>query len=387
MKSPVKFSFSKKPQEAIKYLKNKGFKLTFNYDEMLKEAHHQAFTVAKVTRLDLLNDIHTSLLEAKKSGMRFDTWRDKLQPTLAEKGWWGVRDVVDPKTGEVKKIYIGSKRLKTIFNTNMRVAYNVERYKAMRELDGYDYWLYISMMLSTSRDKHKAMHHKAIHRDDPFWQTNYPPNAWNCKCKVRAYSKKQIEKRKIDIVKKPAKLADKDWAYNVGKGSQVAKLAKLNLGTGLQYIKPNKNLDKLTNAQLKARFYRQLNTKKDKMFIDKVGDPMFIGDELFTTSKGVSKVKKRQRHLYIDELAKTIASPDEIYLELEQLPEGKTRLVKKMFRYFQGIKGGKKASVAMFEYLKDKTQGITTYVIDGEKTINKKRMEKLIYQKPKAGSD
>ena len=108
---------------------------------------------------------------------------------------------------------------------------------------------------------------------------------------------------------------------------------------------------------------------------------------LFTSSKGVSKVKKRQRHLYIDELAKTIASPDEIYLELEQLPEGKTRLVKKMFRYFQGIKGGKKASVAMFEYLKDKTQGITTYVIDGEKTINKKRMEKLIYQKPKAGSD
>lgn len=379
----IKFDFNLKPEKALEYLNNKGFLIGFDYTDVKHEAHHKSFTVAKVTRLDLLNDIFTSLNNAYESGTRFDDWKKQISPTLKEKGWLGEVEVVDPKTGEVKLIDVNSRRLSTIFRTNMRVAYNVQRHNTMSQLTLEVYWRYSSMMLATGRDAHKAINGTVLHRDDPFWQTNYPPNGWNCRCKVRAYSKKQAQKQGMIINKTaPDSVASKDWAYDIGAGNKVAKLAPLNLGDGLQLLKPNPALDKLSDEQLKERFYSTLGTKKGAMHIDKVGDPMFIDDDLFTaTTTNKSKLKRDKRKLYIDELAKTISDPDEIYIEAETLKTGKTRLVKKMFRYFVTPQGKQKGFMALFEYEKDKTISVTAYVLDNNAQTTKRRVDKLIYQK------
>ena len=86
------FDFSLQPKDSIDYLKNKGYKLTFDYDEMLHDAHNKAFTVAKVTRLDLLNDIHGSIVQAMQKGETFENWKKNITPTLKERGWIGVHD-------------------------------------------------------------------------------------------------------------------------------------------------------------------------------------------------------------------------------------------------------------------------------------------------------
>ncbi|RKV99417.1 MAG: phage head morphogenesis protein, partial [Campylobacter sp.] len=49
--------------------------LHFDYDEIMHEAHSRAFTVAKITRIDLLSDIQASLSEAYKKGRGFTEWR------------------------------------------------------------------------------------------------------------------------------------------------------------------------------------------------------------------------------------------------------------------------------------------------------------------------
>lgn len=380
---PISFSFKQTSDAAHAYLKNKGFKLTFNYDEMKSQAHHQAFTVAKVTRVDLLNDVFTSLNQALETGETFKDWQAKIKPTLQKKGWYGKKEVVDPKTGEIKDIYIGSRRLRNIFNTNMRVAHSVARFKQAKALNVSVFWYYASMLLPKTRDTHAAIHGTVLHKDDVFWRTNYPPNDWGCKCKVRAYSAKQLEKRGLSVSDKtPQSVAGKDWSYDVGAGSKVGALTQMKLGTGLATLLPNKALDNLDDAQLKARFYQTLGIKKGQHYIDKIGDPMDIDDALFTTStSNKSKLNRDKRKLYIDELAKTITDPDEIYLEVETLKSGKTRLLKKLFRYFQDDKGKQKAFVAMFEYGKDKTLGVATYVLDNKAQTEKRRVEKLIYKK------
>lgn len=213
----VSFDFGFTPKEVIEYLRNKGYKLTFNYDDIIKEAHHRAFTVAKVTKLNLLEDIHTSLLEAMQSGKGFKEFKKNIVPTLKEKGWWGEVESINQETGEVKNIYVGSRRLKNIFKTNMRVAYNVGRYRQQKELPLSVYWRYSAIMDGQTRPTHSQKHGIVLHKDDIWWSTNYPPNDWGCRCKVRAYSKRQIEKRGWDIQKNtPEDIAGKDWNYNIG---------------------------------------------------------------------------------------------------------------------------------------------------------------------------
>jgi len=245
------------------------------------------------------------------------------------------------------------------------------------------------MMLPNTRDNHAAMNGTLLHRDNSFWNTNYPPNGWNCKCKVRAYSKQQAEKRGIKITQTtPESIASKEWNHDVGAGSRVAKLTKMNLGSGLSSILPNLALANLTTPQLKERFYNTLDIKPGEQFIDKTGDPMSVGDELFTaTTTGKSKIPRGTRKLYIDELAKAISDPDEIYLEIDALATDKTRLLKKMFRYFVDAKGKQKAFVEIFEYQKDKTIGVTTYVLDNQAQTEKRRVEELIYKKEKVKGD
>ncbi len=382
----VKFSFQKAPDEIVDYLKNKGLKLSFDYNELKKEAHDKAFTVAKVTRMDLLNDIHSSLVSAFKSGENFESWKSNIIPTLQKKGWWGEQEIVNPITGEVKKVTIDSRRLKTIYSTNMRVSYQKYRYKQMMELPLSTYWMYRSALLETTRTSHRLLHGTVLSRDHIFWSKNYPPNDWNCKCTVTAHSKRELEKMGIFnkvVTGDMDNIAGPDWDYNVGINTNIAGIKKLDLDESLKDLPlvssaKNEALKDMTENELKERFYKTLGIIAGNLFIDKTNDPLIVDDNLFKTANGYPKIKKQDRHLYLDEIAQTISEPDEIYLYLN---EDKKTLEKKMFRYFRGDGGGKRAIQVIFEYLKDKTIGITAYFIKDTKQVENRRYEKLIYKK------
>ena len=55
--------------------------------------------------------------------------------------------------------------------------------------------------------------------------------------------------------------------------------------------------------------------------------------------------------------------------------------MKKMFRYFKTEQGQTRALIALFKYQRHKTQGVSLYVIDNAKTVEKKRTGRLIYSK------
>lgn len=383
----IDFQAQDTPAEVYDYLKSKGLKLTFNYDELLKEAHDKAFTVAKITRADLLNDIHESLIKAMKSGENFKTWKENIIPTLQKKGWFGEKEIVNPTTGEVKKVVIDSRRLKTIYSTNMRVTYQKYRYKQMMELPLSTYWMYRSALLETTRDSHRKLHGTVLPRDNVFWNTNYPPNDWNCKCTVTAHSKRDLERRGIYdkvVTEDIENIASKDWAYNVGKTSNLAAISKLNLDDSLSSLNKvikNEALKDMSEEDLKKRFYKTLGVSPGTLYIDKINDPIIIDDNLFEAASGHTKIKKRDRHLYLDEIAKTISEPDEIYLELKTGNISKENTVfKKMFRYIND-NGKKRAIVVIFEYFKDKTQGVTAYYLDNGTQVEKRRIEKLVYKR------
>ena len=217
-----KIKFSAAPEKTIQYLKDKKLELSFDYKDLQKEAHQKAFTVAKVTKLDLLADIQNSLVQSMKDGKSFDKWKKELIPTLVQKGWYGKQEVVNPTTGEVKEIDIGSRRLRTIFDTNTRAAYHQGR--ANNIYNGpNEYIQYKSLLEGNRRILHKQMHNIVKHRDDPFWKTNFPANGFECKCDYLSLSKKDLERRGLKVdTNDYGVIADEDFAYDTRNLSQVA---------------------------------------------------------------------------------------------------------------------------------------------------------------------
>lgn len=221
MSETIKLDFKKAVQQNIDYLKSKGLSLSFDYKEIQKEAHLKTFTIAKIMKLDLLADVQDSLIKSQKEGTSFKKWKKQLKPTLVEKGWYGEKEILNPKTGEIKNIYIGSRRLKTIFETNSRSAYMQGRANNIYS-SANEYIQYSSILDSRTRPDHKLLNNIVKHRNDKFWEKNFPPNGWGCRCYVKSLSKKDLERKglKVDDTDYGI-IADKDFAYDTRNLSQV----------------------------------------------------------------------------------------------------------------------------------------------------------------------
>ncbi|MHB1371451.1 MAG: phage head morphogenesis protein, partial [Pseudomonadaceae bacterium] len=148
----------------------------------------QAFTVAKATRLDILQDIREAVEKAITEGKTLAWFAKELTPVLQAKGWWGRQEHVDAETGEVTQVQLGSPwRLQTIYRTNLQTAYMAGRFQEqLANADDRPYWQYVAILDGRTRPSHRAMNGKVFRYDDPFWGSFYPPNGWGCRCRVVA---------------------------------------------------------------------------------------------------------------------------------------------------------------------------------------------------------
>jgi hypothetical protein len=190
--------FDQPPAEAITYLESKGYKIGWDWHQTLDDAHSRAFTVAKVAKLDLLQDIRQSLLNALEQGQSLEQWKSEITPMLQRNGWWGKKTVINPK-GQEQLVQLGSpRRLRTIYHTNMRSAYSAGRYKAMLEATATrPFWEYRHVTVINYREEHKAWNGRILRADDPFWSYAYPPSKFGCNCRVIARSARDVEGREI----------------------------------------------------------------------------------------------------------------------------------------------------------------------------------------------
>lgn len=184
------------PRDAIAYFKSKGYAISWNWFDTRDEAHAQAFTTAKVVRADVLQDLRTEMQRVLDEGATERDFIRRLEPRLKAKGWWGKVIVVSPDE-RAQIVQQGSPhRLRTIYQTNLHSALNAGRFKAQMEgADGRPYWMYTAVMDARTRPSHAALHNKIFRFDDPIWRSIYPPNGFNCRCRVRALSETALRRR------------------------------------------------------------------------------------------------------------------------------------------------------------------------------------------------
>jgi SPP1 gp7 family putative phage head morphogenesis protein len=407
------------PKEAVDYFRKKGYKTSFDWRDMASQEHAYAFTVAKAMRNDILQDIRAAVDDAIAKGTTFQDFKTGLKPVLQEKGWWGRKLAVDPVTGEEKEVQLGSsRRLKTIFDTNLRTAYAAGKWeRVQRTKDVFPYLRYVAVMDERTRAQHRQWHDTVLPADDPFWDKFYPPNGWNCRCSVQQLSERDLARRGLTLTKSDPATPDRVWidkrngrtvkvpqgidpgfAQNPGKARLRAltpplldrPLAVPYAGSPAKVPMPLPRAvpaEALYPAGLSdeayiARFLAEFGTRPGAPFVfsDVTGEVFPITDDLFRTASGRSKLSRSDlRAVYLPLLARTVMDPDEIWHVWEEYPAGRWTLRRKYLARFK-IEGRSANAYILYDTHETGWIGVTAFNAK-DSYIDKQRAGALVYRR------
>ena len=180
--------FATAPKQVVDYFDRRPSRPSFRWDDVAPREHALAFTVARTAGFDVLDDIRAATRKAVVDRIPFADFRDQLVPILKAKGWWGEKRVIDPRTGEIAKVQLGSlRRLDLIYDANIRSAEAAGDWaRIQRVADVLPYLEYLTSTSERKRPLHLSWVGTTLLASDSWWSTHYPPNGWRCKCRVRS---------------------------------------------------------------------------------------------------------------------------------------------------------------------------------------------------------
>ncbi|MGI8839753.1 MAG: phage minor head protein [Caulobacteraceae bacterium] len=349
------------PAEAIKYFRGKGLKASFAWQDMWQEEHAKAFTVAKAMRPAVLQDIRDAVDKALVNGTTFETFQKGLRPLLQAHGWWGKQWAIDPLTGEKKVVQLGSpRRLRTIFDTNMRTAYAAGRWERVQETkDTIQFLRYETAGDDRVRPEHAAWDGTTLPVDDDWWDDHNPPCDFGCRCTTVQVSQDELDRHGDAVTDKPIAFPERGytnprtgevvsveggigpgWGYNVGKAylerdtpSPMGAPDESDAGgegeAGAAAIVAGSPVDDFL-----AGFGASL--EKTVIWPDKTGDGLVIGVGLFKDSVGRPVRLPAATIAALPLIGQALSEPDEIRRAWRFGPTGDSLLVR---RYFAKVHG------------------------------------------------
>jgi phage gp29-like protein len=191
-------------QEAIDLLRKKTNVSRADFDLLDAAARTRAFTVAHVTHLDLIAEIHDSLVKAERAQQRFEDWRDEQWDKLAKE--WELHG--GPRT----PAHIAW-RLETIWRTNTQAALNAGRYAQQVDPDILalrPYWYLVVVDDGRTSDICRELISPKVilPASDPVWSRLYPPLHHCCRDRVTTLDAEQARAKGILKAAPTTKAAD-----------------------------------------------------------------------------------------------------------------------------------------------------------------------------------
>jgi uncharacterized protein with gpF-like domain len=171
--------------EAVKYFKDKVNIPTEKWEDFQNQQHDFAFTIAGLTRADLLEDARYLVNRGVEKGTSFEEFQNQFRRLIVRKGW------------NPKPLPAGPEdyRLRIIFETNIRRSYSAGRYQQLNDPDilrsrPYRIWKHGDS--PNPRDNHLALDGKVFPANSPFWEIASPSCAFGCKCRVFSLSERDL---------------------------------------------------------------------------------------------------------------------------------------------------------------------------------------------------
>lgn len=350
------------PEEAIAFFRAKGFAISFSWQDVFREEHVRAFTVAKAMSRDLLEDIRAAVDDAIANGTTFADFQRDLRPVLEARGWWGKQMMLDPATGRHELAQLGSpRRLRTIFDTNIRTAYQAGKWERIqRTKRAFPYLEYSSVMDGRERPEHHAWDGVILPVDDPWWDTHYGPCDWNCRCTAVPRSQRMLDRmgRTVDAAPPPAnppvawtnnrtgetgiteKGIGKGWDYNVGKeylrGLAPPPMPESFGGRDVGAVEMSGGQRALADRFLRALGIDPADSDKGAIWRDREGWPVAVGRWWFTGRDGAVRLPGGAAGVAIDRIGAALARPDSIAWRWVRGADGRALLMRRYARTAAG---------------------------------------------------
>lgn len=364
------------PEEAIAFFRAKGLAQGYSWMDVWEGEHARAFTVAKAMSREILEDIRAEVDRAIAEGRTLAQFREELTPRLQARGWWGRQEMTDPLTGVAETVQLGSpRRLRTIFEVNVRSAYQAGRWERIERVKAaMPYLRYVAVQDERTRPEHRAWHGTILPVDDPWWDAHYPPCGWNCRCTVTQMNDRTLERRGWRVTDRPAAFParpftnrrtgevttvpggiDPGFAYNVGKAGLRPLVPRplpdapdpspdreddppaLNAAEDLRRLDPLDADVPLQDAV--ADFLLRLDAADGRILTDVAGERVAIGPWMFLDAAGREIAWPAARVRSLNLAAETLAEPDEIRETWRAAEDGRLMLVRRWTADFVSTEG------------------------------------------------
>jgi len=181
------------PKKAIEFLKKKDPRITLTASEfadMTAAVRAEAFTIAGVTKLSVLQDVLDDLHKAVKDGTTFEEFKKTISERMEKKGWLRKAD----------QAKLAPYRLENIYRINTQSAYNAGRITQQKRVaKKRPYWQFNAVVDGSTTQGCRGLSGKVARYDDPFWANNYAPRHFACRSTVSTLSEAEIERDGIEI--------------------------------------------------------------------------------------------------------------------------------------------------------------------------------------------
>lgn len=187
---PEVSAFNVKAREAIASLRGKVPMPTERWDDLAGPVHGQYFAVAGATSADLLRDLHDAVSKNIEEGRTLAQFRKDFDKIVARYGW----------------SYRGSRgwRTELIYRVNMRSSHMAGMWQKLWDnREHQPYLKYQAIVDGRTRPQHRVWNGIILPITHIFWKTHYAPNGWCCRCGVTAYSKRDLQRKGLQVSEPP----------------------------------------------------------------------------------------------------------------------------------------------------------------------------------------
>ena len=200
--------------EAIAFFRAKTNLPSERWADIWREQHNVGFMVAGAMKTDLLADLRQAVDAAIAEGRSLKWFQREFKSIVKRTGW--------EHTGDA------AWRARTIYDTNMRQAYNAGRYQQLQQ---FEFWRYVHGDSRYPRPAHQAKHGLVLPKTAAFWQVWFPQNGWGCKCKVIGETKQSLERKGLKVSDEP-EIERREW---VDKKTGEVHLVPKGIDPGFDY--------------------------------------------------------------------------------------------------------------------------------------------------------